>query len=146
MTQNRTRRDQNQKDRSKNWVANFKDRFFWSIRSLSHSNRIDRSLYESGHFQEPCDARELWLLNIAQTMVTFLFSIVEILFMPLVNNICTRKMSKTPLKSYNLLNNVRVLCKHRAHCSVMTEPQTEFLGTRIYRIVKLAGVYFNLYF
>jgi hypothetical protein len=48
---------------------------------------MDRSLYESGHSQKPCDARELWLLNIAQTMVMFLFGIVEILFMPLVNNI-----------------------------------------------------------
>jgi hypothetical protein len=58
-------------------------------------DRIDQSFYESGHSQEPCDARELWLLNIAQTMVTFLFGIVEILFMPLVNSICTSKMSKT---------------------------------------------------
>jgi hypothetical protein len=81
-----TRRDQNQKDRSKNWVA-FKDGFFWSIQTLSHNNRmeqIDRSLYESGHSQEPCDTRELWLLNIARTMVTFLFGIVEILFHSLI--------------------------------------------------------------
>jgi hypothetical protein len=64
-------------------------------------DRIDRSLYESGYSQEPCDAREMWLLNIAQTMVTFLFGIVDILLMSLVNNICTRKMFKTTLKSYN---------------------------------------------
>jgi hypothetical protein len=34
---------------------------------------MDQSLYESGHSQESCDARELWLLNIAQTMVSICF-------------------------------------------------------------------------
>jgi hypothetical protein len=63
-------------------------------------DRIDRS-NESGHSQEPCDACELPLLNIPQTSVTFLFGIIEILFMPLVNNIYTGKIFKTPLKSYN---------------------------------------------
>jgi hypothetical protein len=57
-------------------------------------DRIDRSLYESGHSQEPCDAPELWLLNIAQTMITFLFGIIEISLMSLVNNISTGKMFK----------------------------------------------------
>jgi hypothetical protein len=61
---------------------------------MDRIDRIDRSLYESGHSQEPCDARALRLLNIAQTMVTFLFGIVDILFMPLVNSICIGKMSK----------------------------------------------------
>jgi hypothetical protein len=56
--------------------------------------QIDQSLYESGHSQEPCGTPKLWLLNIAQSMDTFLFGIVEILFMPLVNNICTRKCPK----------------------------------------------------
>jgi hypothetical protein len=56
-------------------------------------DRIDQSLYESSHSQAPCDARELWLFNIVQTIVTFLFGIFEILFMPLVNFICTGKMS-----------------------------------------------------
>jgi hypothetical protein len=32
--------------------------------------QIYQSLYESSHSQEPYDARDLWLLNIAQTSIT----------------------------------------------------------------------------
>jgi hypothetical protein len=85
-----------------------------------------------------------WCSNI-YSIVTFIVSVVEHLFLLVTNNIILKNLLNiAEMLTCFILNNAQDLCcQHRQCCSVVTEP--ELLGARIYRVVKYMSIFWSLF-